>query len=192
MAPEITCKECGQQKTHQAFGLCKACYLRQYKARDKDRWAEYHKEYEEKRRGSRIEYNREKSVESYRRHRGKVIQRSKDRYRANPEAKLSKSREWDKGHRAEKHQYFKRWINRKRSNGDVPGLTLKEWKTILVVFNHRCAYCGATDRITQDHVIPLSQGGTDSIENVVPACRSCNSSKGDKTPEEWGKWPIRL
>lgn len=54
-----------------------------------------------------------------------------------------------------------------------------------------CRYCGTHERdlgerLALDHVIPRSRGGTDDPENLVPACRSCNSRKGAKTPEEAG------
>lgn len=49
-----------------------------------------------------------------------------------------------------------------------------------------CQYCNqhAPDGAV-DHVIPLSRGGSDELSNLVWACQSCNSSKGDKTPQEW-------
>lgn len=47
-----------------------------------------------------------------------------------------------------------------------------------------CFYCGGSAD-TIDHVIPLSRGGQDPIDNLVPACRSCNSSKGQKLVAEW-------
>lgn len=191
MAPEITCKECGQTKQHQAFGLCKACYLRQYKAQNKDRWAEYHKEYEEKRRGSRVEYTRKKSAESYCRNRDKVLARSKEQYQKNKTRRRAVAKVWDVAHRQNKRQAWKRWFSRKRANTpDGKGLTVKEWTAILGAYNYRCAYCGRQGvELTQDHVIPVSRGGADSQSNVVPACRSCNCQKSDKTPEEWGRWP---
>lgn len=45
-----------------------------------------------------------------------------------------------------------------------------------------CAYCGeyCEDNYTIDHVVPLSQGGTNFPENIVLACASCNSEKGDR------------
>lgn len=48
-----------------------------------------------------------------------------------------------------------------------------------------CVYCGAEREITRDHVLPKSRGGGDDPENIVWACRNCNSAKGNRTPEEW-------
>ena len=56
-----------------------------------------------------------------------------------------------------------------------------DWKTILrEIQGNRCAYCRCLDPDTIDHVVPLSKGGEHSWENVVLACRSCNSRKGTK------------
>lgn len=49
----------------------------------------------------------------------------------------------------------------------------------------RCAYCGGTDRVGTDHVVPLSRGGTNTPDNIVPCCLPCNSSKKDKLLSEW-------
>lgn len=52
--------------------------------------------------------------------------------------------------------------------------------------NGYCYYCGeliSPESMTIDHVVPECYGGTDSIENLVPVCKSCNSSKGSKTIE---------
>lgn len=48
-----------------------------------------------------------------------------------------------------------------------------------------CVYCGREDNLTLDHIIPRSQGGSNDARNVAVACGSCNSSKGDRTPDEW-------
>lgn len=51
-----------------------------------------------------------------------------------------------------------------------------------------CSYCGnrlSRESIHVDHFVPMKQGGTDDLENLVPACGSCNSSKGSKSFIVW-------
>ena len=49
-----------------------------------------------------------------------------------------------------------------------------------------CAYCGATGRSLQrDCVLPLSRGGRYTLDNVVPACGSCNASKSNDEVTRW-------
>lgn len=43
---------------------------------------------------------------------------------------------------------------------------------------HACLHCGATDRLSLDHIYPWSLGGEDTLENLQTLCRSCNSRKG--------------
>jgi 5-methylcytosine-specific restriction endonuclease McrA len=57
---------------------------------------------------------------------------------------------------------------------------------------HICAYCGdefPETELTRDHIMPRSQGGRDTWENCVTACRDCNLDKAGRTPEQAG---IRL
>ncbi len=54
---------------------------------------------------------------------------------------------------------------------------------------HICAYCGtgySAQRLTRDHIVPLSQLGRDTWMNVVTACRPCNQRKSGRTPEQAG------
>jgi len=50
--------------------------------------------------------------------------------------------------------------------------------------HHQCQYCGSSKDLTLDHVLPKSRGGKTSWDNLVAACRNCNSRKGDCLPEE--------
>ena len=53
--------------------------------------------------------------------------------------------------------------------------------------SNRCQYCGkrhATTELSLDHVIPRSQGGRSSWENIVCCCIKCNVRKGGRTPEQ--------
>lgn len=58
-------------------------------------------------------------------------------------------------------------------------------KTVFLRDSSTCQYCGRSAE-NIDHVVPKSQGGTHTWENVVAACRRCNSRKGGHTPREAG------
>ena len=59
--------------------------------------------------------------------------------------------------------------------------TAEQAKAIKAVYRGKCAYCGCRPvKLTIDHVISLAKGGTHTPENLVPACGSCNSKKGDR------------
>jgi 5-methylcytosine-specific restriction endonuclease McrA len=61
------------------------------------------------------------------------------------------------------------------------GVSAGQWREIKDVFGQRCAYClKKTERLTQDHVIALSKGGAHDVDNVIPACKSCNCRKGPR------------
>ena len=65
-------------------------------------------------------------------------------------------------------------------------MTRVEWEAIKMYYDHRCAYCfDKPARLTQDHVKPISKGGAHAADNVVPACRFCNSSKNDRDLLDW-------
>lgn len=55
--------------------------------------------------------------------------------------------------------------------------------------NYSCQYCGAKKPIvelTYDHVVPRAQGGKTIWSNIVTACTTCNTKKGNRTPEQAG------
>lgn len=59
---------------------------------------------------------------------------------------------------------------------------------IMANYDWRCAYCGSglpEHDAALDHIIPKSKGGTNSEANLIPACRSCNSSKKDMSLEDF-------
>ena len=56
-------------------------------------------------------------------------------------------------------------------------------KNVHIRDQHTCQYCGSTQNLTLDHVMPTSRGGGSTWENVVTACSPCNSKKGSKTPD---------
>lgn len=76
---------------------------------------------------------------------------------------------------------------KRRHNGESE-LTEKEWEFAIKYFNRKCAYCGEyMSSPTKDHIKPLNGGGALSRDNVVPCCKSCNSSKKDNEMLTWYK-----
>lgn len=78
----------------------------------------------------------------------------------------------------------------KRRGSESLDFTHQERKECLIYFGGECAYCGHTpktrhERLTMDHLVPVSRGGTTTGDNIVPACSSCNSSKNDMEFKEW-------
>jgi 5-methylcytosine-specific restriction endonuclease McrA len=85
--------------------------------------------------------------------------------------------------RDRKHRAARR---RRRRLGRVEhDLSGEQW-TALVAAWDGCAYCGATDRpLQRDCVLALSRGGRYTLDNIVPACRSCNTSKCNDEVTSW-------
>ena len=75
---------------------------------------------------------------------------------------------------------------RKRRLGLVVNdLTPDEWAALKAAWNG-CAYCGAADGpLQRDCVLAISRGGRYTIDNVVPACTSCNTSKCNEEVTTW-------
>ena len=66
--------------------------------------------------------------------------------------------------------------------------TKAQKKEVYEKTNGHCAYCGCEVEIKKmqvDHVRPLRKGGTNDIENLLPACRSCNHYKATFTVEQF-------
>jgi 5-methylcytosine-specific restriction endonuclease McrA len=65
--------------------------------------------------------------------------------------------------------------------------TFEEWQHLCEKYNHCCLKCGGKEKLTIDHIIPLSGGGRNSIENIQPLCLRCNSSKNALTEDYRGR-----
>jgi 5-methylcytosine-specific restriction endonuclease McrA len=61
--------------------------------------------------------------------------------------------------------------------------TYTEWLALLEFYGHRCLRCGSREQLTVDHVIPLSLGGSNSIDNIQPLCEGCNLRKDQDTTD---------
>ena len=57
-----------------------------------------------------------------------------------------------------------------------------------------CHYCEkqfSKEKLTMDHVMPISRGGSTNKRNVVPACKECNNKKKHSLPMEWEEYMKR-
>lgn len=107
-------------------------------------------------------------------------------YWENPEKFRKKATDWHKANPEGGRQRAKEYRARRKN---APGkFTKTEWLDKLSEFNYHCAYClvefSDENPPTQDHMLPLTRGGTHTNENIVPACRGCNSQKRTRTPLE--------
>lgn len=76
---------------------------------------------------------------------------------------------------------------------NVLGLTRHEMSILRLQWisqGQGCAYCDQACE-TVDHIVPLNRGGDNQKQNLTPACRSCNSSKGDRLLSEWKPYDRR-
>jgi hypothetical protein len=68
------------------------------------------------------------------------------------------------------------------------GFTARQWQGKFFRCGMRCYYCHKPlliEEAEKEHQLPISRGGSDSIDNVVPACKDCNRRKGTRTDEEF-------
>jgi 5-methylcytosine-specific restriction endonuclease McrA len=73
----------------------------------------------------------------------------------------------------------------RRVKAVVNDLSTEQWEALKAAWNG-CAYCGATDRpLQRDCVMAISRGGRYTVDNVVPACGSCNTSKCNDEVTSW-------
>lgn len=74
--------------------------------------------------------------------------------------------------------------NRRNRKFNASGYhTFGEWENLKAQYNWTCPACKKIEpdiKLTEDHIIPLSVGGSDNIENIQPLCKSCNCRKHAK------------
>lgn len=168
------CTKCGEIKDESKFyfdkrrsspySQCKTCHNA-----ITARWS---KEHPEERRAYLYDYNRSEKV------------KEKERARYNTPADKEKARKWRHSPGARLVRQAKYYRRRARLQNAASNLTKQEWENTLKSYGGKCVYCGG-DGTTIDHVVPIARGGSHSVNNVVPACPTCNSSKNAKPLLLW-------
>lgn len=109
--------------------------------------------------------------------------------RKNKERKAIVGRAW-RSKNAAKLNIYRANRRARLMSSETLNISPEDWSHVLETWHYHCAYCLFPQELlpgvlTIDHVVPLSRGGLHDIKNVVPACRSCNASKGAKLVSEW-------
>jgi 5-methylcytosine-specific restriction endonuclease McrA len=84
---------------------------------------------------------------------------------------------------------------RKAKNRTLGSHTRWQWISKLKAMNFACYWCGVIMKrheATKEHLTPISRGGTDGIENIVPSCWPCNRQKNVKTATEFREYKKRF
>lgn len=203
-----TCTKCGKEleATTENFARCKKGRLG-FRATCKTCDSEYRKAHYRKNRQQIREKQNQYFKDYYDKNKDRILEQKKVYYRENKDERAEYSRQYAKRN-SEKIKAYKRQYKRdnkelfrihkqkrKAKKDKLPAtLTAQQWEATKKAFDYRCAYCGMFEErhlqefgesLHQDHFVPLSKGGGYTPENIVPACRRCNSSKRDGLFEEW-------
>ena len=172
-----------------------------YYQEHKERKADYYQEHKDE----KAEYNRQQYQEhkdviavSNRERREERAEYDRQHYQKCKVAVAKRCRQYYQEHRDERVESMHRWHRehpelvkaschkRRALESSVDGsFTAEEFKVLCETFENRCAYCRQELPLTVDHKVSLSRGGSNRIDNIVPACRYCNMAKYTKTYEEY-------
>jgi len=123
--------------------------------------------------------NSEEGKENIKNYRRLPQVKEKQRKRARMRYKTPEGRKyrqsWKQTNRDKVNESTQRRRAKIRGNGGE--YTRSQWETLIFMANGECLACGSTSRITVDHIVPVSKGGSSYIDNIQPLCYSCNSSK---------------
>lgn len=107
------------------------------------------------------ECNRAANKKSYEKHRKKRLEKMRRRRAENPLIR-----------RVDK-------INGRARKRGLPGrISVKDYVSILEEYGQRCLKCGSENNIVLDHIVPLGEGGSNTVDNLQPLCYQCNHEKG--------------
>lgn len=172
---------------------------------------ERQREYQRRAREQHPERYRKATLDWYYRNRDEATRKWREKRAADPDASNARVRAWREKNQEHLKEYNRRtqaqrnastklWIaanrDKKRAQwqrydarkrgASGNGLTAADWSEIRESFCGLCAYClRHCANPEQDHVIALTLGGAHDAENVVPACKACNSSKKDHSLLRW-------
>jgi 5-methylcytosine-specific restriction endonuclease McrA len=159
--------------------------MRKRYARDPKRILATNKAWYERNRDRMLKYDRRHRLANLEAIRAQDRERSRARYAADPAAWQEYLKEWRRRNPEKSHAYVRAANIKRRRAAGGQSFSSAEWLALLAHHNGSCAYCGSKTRIEIDHRIPLTRGGSNLIDNILPACRRCNRRKGTMTEGEF-------
>jgi 5-methylcytosine-specific restriction endonuclease McrA len=170
-------------------------YMGKWRKKNKEEWSKYNSKWKQENKDKVKKHNKK----YYQENSNKVLELNKQWRKENKEYFLKymegyyinnkdgrkecikKYNKTENGKATKQRATYKRRIKIKNI---INTLNSQEWLDILEAYNYKCAYCDVEfdceNLPTKDHIIPISKGGDNMKENIVPACRSCNSKKNNK------------
>jgi 5-methylcytosine-specific restriction endonuclease McrA len=126
-----------------------------------------------------LEYGRKRSAQQRKKHPELHRAQQRKHYNKHKVDVRARQAEWQRNNPENRAAANARRFTRKTQAGG--SYTVAEWETLCRKYHNKCVCCGKKKKLTPDHVVPVSKGGSSNIENIQPLCGPCNSSKKDKT-----------
>lgn len=141
-----------------------------------------------------LECKRKTELEYYHLNSERRKEKMRAYYRKNKKRFIQKAKQWRTDNKKQtllsQQKSTKKWKSRNKdavlvSNANRRALkksaqgsyTKEQWQDLKRKYKYRCAICKKKKPLTQDHIIPLSKGGSNFISNIQPLCKSCNCAK---------------
>lgn len=159
--------------------VCKSQQDRKYKEENKEYYINYLKEYREKNKAELDAKKKEYIANNKSAH----LKRQHSWYERNKDSVKTRTLQYKKDH----PEQYQMYSNRRKALKKTSIVDVFITQDIVNMYGNQCVYCG--DLFTHiDHYIPLSRGGSHTLENVRPSCETCNLTKSNKLPDDFLKY----
>lgn len=161
-----------------------------YANKDKERaysrkWDKAHRAerntYQKRRYADNPERFKQALRQNYQRHRKKRIAWAKAYHQRNPDIRYKAASTYRRKNLGKYVVYEQNRRARELANGGT--YTVAEWEALKAYHDFTCLCCGKREpdiKLTADHIVPVTKGGMNTVENLQPLCQPCNSAKNNR------------